>query len=256
MKASGLAGEALAAKLGARKASHSLRQPSISASHRRRPVRRRRPSAGDLRQELPQEGPGVGDEAEHYGVDAADLVGVDVDLDDLGRRDVPRAPGLPGRSRTVVEARANGQHHVAAAARLVGLVGTVAAIQADRQRVAGIDRPHAVGQVADRSLESVRQFGELRPGFGYGDAVADVDERSLRTTEEIGGGLHVLLTDAGTDGERFTVGRRVVDIVFLDEQVVRHVDVDRPRTPRSGECPWPGASSPAASRPVWPGTSA
>ena len=62
---------------------------------------------------------------------------IDVDVDELGRRDRERIAGEPGARRAVVEAHAEREQHVGRARGVVGLIGAVAGDEAERERMLG-----------------------------------------------------------------------------------------------------------------------
>ena len=102
-------------------------------------------AALDLGQQLPQEGARIGEHADVGRVIAAKLVRIDVGVDQLGGWKIPRIARHPGRGRTVVEAGADGDHQIGAAAGFVGRIGAVTADEAERQWIAHVEAAHAVG---------------------------------------------------------------------------------------------------------------
>ena len=72
-----------------------------------------------LGQKLAQEGARVGENADVRRIVAAKLRRIDIDMDELGVREIPRIARHPGRGRAVVEARADRDHQVGMAAGLV-----------------------------------------------------------------------------------------------------------------------------------------
>ena len=100
----------------------------------------------ELGEQLAQEGARVGQDAEIGRIVAAELGRIDVDMDQLGLREIPRIAGQPGRGRAVVEARADGDDQIGAAAGFVGRIGAVAADEAERQRIGHVEAAHAVGR--------------------------------------------------------------------------------------------------------------
>ena len=91
---SGRIGEACISKFGRMNFSHSACQLLMSASQAL-VASRFRAAAFDLGQQLAQERARVGEDADVGRIIAAELVGVDVDVDQLGLREIPRIARHP-----------------------------------------------------------------------------------------------------------------------------------------------------------------
>ena len=114
----------------------------------------------DLRDQLLQHVLDVADDRD-VDLDAlGDARRIDVDMDDLAldRREVLRVA-----DHAVVEARADGQQHVAVLHRHVGLVGAVHAQHAEELRVAGRDGAQAHQRVGARDSPAGRPVRAVRP---------------------------------------------------------------------------------------------
>ena len=92
-------------------------EPFLSRRGARRQTSLRRVELG---QHLAQERAHVRHQAERDRIVARDLVGIDVDVDELGRRDGERIAGQPRARGAVVEAHAERQQHVGLPRRVVG----------------------------------------------------------------------------------------------------------------------------------------
>ena len=154
---SGRIGVAWMSKFGRVNSSQAALHLSMSACQAFSASPRLRRAPLQLGQHLAQEGARVGQDGEVGRIVAAELVMVDVDVDQLGVREVPGIARQPGRGRAVVEARADGHHHVGAAAGLVGGIGAVAADEAERQRVGHVEAAHAVGRGDDGDAQALRR---------------------------------------------------------------------------------------------------
>ena len=76
-------------------------------------------------------------------------------------------------------------HHVGAAARLVGRIGAVAADEAQRQRVGHVEAAHAVGRGDDGNAQLVREFGQLLARLRQRHAVADEEHGALGREDHV-----------------------------------------------------------------------
>src|SRR6185312_3520928 len=84
----------------------------------------------DLGKDLAQERARIRENAEIGRIVAAKLGWVDVDVDQLAVREIPRIARHPRRGRAVVETRADRDHYVGVAASFVGGIRAVAADEA------------------------------------------------------------------------------------------------------------------------------
>ena len=191
------------------------------------------------------------DVADDRDVDAhplADGRRVDVDVDDLAldRREVLRVA-----DHAVVEARADGQQHVAVLHRHVGFVGAVHAQHAEEARVAGRDRAQAHQGVGGREAQQFGELAQLGRRIAQDHAAAGVDVGALGLQQQ----LHRLadlpavaapdrVVRAHLDRVRVVEGRRA------QRHVLRDVDDHRARAGRCARCGRPSsASAPGRARP-------
>src|SRR5207245_8657297 len=84
-----------------------------------------------LAENLSQKRARIGDDAEIRRIIAADLVRIDVDVDELAVGEIPGVAGQPRGGGAVVEARADGDDEVRTPARLVRRIGAVATDEAE-----------------------------------------------------------------------------------------------------------------------------
>ena len=96
-------------------------------------------AAIELGENLAQERPYVSHQAERDRIIAADLLRIDVDMNELRRRNGEGIARNPGTGGAVVEAHAERKQHVGLAGGVVGLVVAGAGDQTERQRMLGID---------------------------------------------------------------------------------------------------------------------
>ena len=203
----------------------------MAANHRRRGIvgSGRLLASRDLGQHLAQERAHVRHQAERDRIVAADLLRVDVDMDQFGRRDGEGVAGDPRRRGAVVEAHAEREQHVGLPRRAVGLVGAAARQQPERQRMVGVDGADAAHRMRDRNLQLLGQRQQLFRGAAVFHALADKDHRLLGGQQHVDG-----LLDAVGIG---TAARRDVGAPFLrlrrllggrfHEHVERHVQHHR-----------------------------
>ena len=182
-----------------------------------------------LGKKLAQEGARVGEDAEVRRIIAAELGRIDVDMDELCVRKIPRIAGHPRRRRAVVEARADGDHHVRPAAGFVGGKRAVAPDEAERQRIGHVDAAHAVGRRDHRDAEFFGKLGQFAAGFRQRDAVADEEHRPLRVKDHVERARDVVRRGAASLGVKRRRRRRHLDVVFFLKDVERHVDIHRAR---------------------------
>ena len=177
----------------------------------------------------------VGDHTEVDRIIAADLLGVDVDVDEPRGWDRERVAGNPAAAHAVVEAGAERQQDVGLARGLIGWVRSIAADDPERQPMIGRHDARALRRVGDGDAEQLGEPAHLRSRLGQHGAVADEDHRPLGADEQ--------LERAPRD-----LGRRrrpAIDLVpplpwighggrrrVFGEDVEWHVDVHGPRPPR------------------------
>ena len=178
-------------------------------------------------EQLAREDLHIGDEAEVGRVVAAQLLRIDVHVHQPRLGEVPGVALVPARRAAVVEARAQGDHQVGAAAGLVGREGPVAADEAQRQRVVAADAAHAVGRGDDGHAQPLGQLGDLRAGLGQRRAVADEEHRLARRGQQVQRGLDVGVAGAGAVRALQVRGRRQFDVGLFLVHVVGNVQVHR-----------------------------
>ena len=106
---------------------------------------------------------------------------VDVDMDDpcVG------AEFLQVSGYAVIEARADGDQHVALVHRHIGFVGAVHSQHADELRVRSRVCPQAHQGIGDGKPQGAGEFGQLRVGIGQDNAAAGVDHRFTRLQHQV-----------------------------------------------------------------------
>ena len=139
---------------------------------------------------LAQEGAHVGHQAERNRIVAADLLRIDIDVDQLRRRDGERVARDPRARGAVVEAHAERQEHVGLAGRVVRLVVAAARDEAERQRMAGVDRAEPARRGRDRDLQPLGEPQKLVAGAAIAHALADQDDRPLSREQHVDGLAH------------------------------------------------------------------
>ena len=162
-----------------------------------------------------------------------DRRGVDVDVDDLARvlREVRRIA-----DHAIVEARADGQQHVAVLHRHVGFERAVHAEHAEELLVRGRIGAKAHEGVGDRITQVPHELGELLRSVRQHHAAARVDHRPLCVEQQL---------DRFLDLAAMALDHRVVGAhrhgVGIDEtgrvrgDVLGDVDQHRPGPPGGGE---------------------
>ena len=187
----------------------------------------------ELAQHLPQERAHVRHQAERHGIVAGNLLGIDVDVDELGRRDREGIARQPRARGTVVEADAEGQQHVGLARRMVRLVMAVARHETQRQLVSALDGAHAARRARHRNLQPLRQAQEIGRGAAVFDALPDQDHRPLGGEQHIDGLRHTCgigAAPAGDAGAPLLRSRRLGRRSLL-EDVEGYVEHDRAGPP-------------------------
>ena len=139
---------------------------------------------------------------------------------------------MPAGRTAVVKARAQRDHQIGAAARLVGGEGTVATDEAQGQRVGAADAAHAVGRGDDRNAQAVRQLGDLVARFRQRGAMADEQHGLVGGSQQIDGRGHVGFAGARSVRAVHMRGRRQIDVGFFLIHVVGDVQVHRTGTAR------------------------
>src|SRR5947208_12265376 len=123
----GWIGEESSAKPGAMNAFHSRRYPSMVASHfAREAAASPMPSRESTSASTCWRKVRIGHQPERHWIIAGDLVGIDVDVDELGRWNGERIAGKPRAGRAVVDAHAERKQDIGGARGVIGLIGAVA----------------------------------------------------------------------------------------------------------------------------------
>jgi len=143
------------------------------------------PARVDFRQQLAQECAHVRHQPERHRIVAGNLIRIDVDVDEPGRRDREGIARQPGTRRAVVEAHAEREQHVGRASGVIGLIRTVAGDETERQRMLGIDGAGAARRPGDRNAQPFREPQQVGRGATIFDALADQDDRPLRRKQHI-----------------------------------------------------------------------
>ena len=183
--------------------------------------------ASRFAQHLLDESARIGQYPQVRRVVAADLGVVHVDMDEFGSRDVPRVARHPRGGGAIVEASADGDDQVAITARLVGLVGPVAADEAQRQHVPHVEAPHAVRRTDDRDAVLGREFGEFLARLGQRHPVPDEDHRAARGLQHVDHRPDIIGRSAAAALGEAVPRRLERNFGLFLKQVVRHVEVDR-----------------------------
>ena len=196
-------------------------------------------AAVELGVDLPQEGADIGHEAERHRIVARDLVRIDVDMDQLGRRDGEGVAGDPGAGGAVVEAHAERQQHVGLARGVIGLIRPVARHEPEMERMAAVDGALAARRIGDRDREALGEAQKVAGGAAVFDALADQDDGPLGREQHVDRALDALRIGAGAAGDvgvPFLRPRRLRGGGLL-EDVERHVEHDRAGAARHHRLP-------------------
>jgi len=106
--------------------------------------------------------------------------------------------GAEGSGQAVVEARADGEHHVALLQGVVAVRLAVHAAPTERQGVGGREGAHAQQAGGDGDVGLLGQLAQFRLGFGHRDTLPGDDDRPLR-----------LVQQASDAGDYFWVGAKL-----------------------------------------------
>ena len=129
--------------------------------------------------DLAQEGAHIGHQPERDRIIAADLLGIDIDMDELRRRDGEGIAGNPRARGAVVEAHAEREQHVGLARGVVGLIVAGARDETERQRMMAIERAEAAGRSRDRNLQPLGEPLQFLRRAAIAHALADEHHRPL-----------------------------------------------------------------------------
>ncbi len=162
----------------------------------------------------------------------ADRGRIDVDVDYLGVR---TELGNVARD-AVVEARSDGEQHVAIVHGHVGLVGAVHAQHADEQRVCRGESAKRHERIGARIPEQAHELRELGLRATHDHTAAYIDHRPLRLQQQIGGTpdlfrMALASRRVGTHLER--LGIQILHLLRGD--VLGNVDDHRARPSRGGD---------------------
>ncbi|KAK72916.1 hypothetical protein L573_2108 [Bordetella holmesii H620] len=163
-----------------------------------------------------------------------DRRGIDVDVDDLARvlREMARIA-----DDAVIEARPDGQQHVAVLHRHVRLVGAVHAGHAQEAVVGGRHRAQAHQGVGARRAGLVHQVAQGLGGIGQDHAAARVDHGTLGVQQHLHGLLDLALVPLVHRRVRahrdLALGRRV--LALRDGDVLRDIDQHGAGTAGAGD---------------------
>ena len=135
----------------------------------------------------------VGDRADRHRIVATEFLRVDVDLDQLCRREAERVLVLHGCSRP--PARAQREDPVGAAALVVDVLGAPEAGHAEDQRVIVGQRAAAHQRMRYRKLQVLGELAHLGGRVGEQGATADVQQRLLRDQQPLDDPLGGLLVE-------------------------------------------------------------
>ena len=188
----------------------------------------------EFAQNLPQEGADIGHQAERDRIVAADLVGIDVDMDELGRRDVEGIAGYPRTGGAVVETHAERENDVGLAGGVVGLVLSVAGDQAETEFMVAVDGALTAGRIGDRNPELFGKREQIGRGTAILHALPDQNDRLGRRQQHVHGLDDTFRVGAAFGGDvrgpRLGI-RRLFCGSFL-EDVERDIQHDRARSAR------------------------
>ena len=187
----------------------------------------------ELGEHLAQEGAHVGHQAERNRIIAADLLRIDVDVNEFGRRNGEGVARNPRTRGAVVKADTERQQDVGLARRVIGLVMAAARDHAERERMMGIDRAEPAHRGRDRNLQAFGELQKLLAGAAVTHALADDDARPLGAEQHVDGLHHAFrlgAAAAGNIGAPFLRLRRFLGSRF-QKHVERHVQHHRTGTP-------------------------
>ena len=136
---------------------------------------------------LPQEGAHVGHQAERDRIIAADLLGIDVDMDQPRRRDGEGVAGDPRTRRAIVEPHPHRQQHVGLTRRVIGLVVPGARDETQRERMVAIDRAETACRGRDRNLQPLGELEQFLRRAAIAHALPDDDRRPLGGEQHVDG---------------------------------------------------------------------
>ncbi len=171
---------------------------------------------------------GVADQAEFDRKIAADFLIVEIDLHDLGSRQVVDRPLAPVGGVVVGEPRADADDEIGLAARASGADEARAAKRADRERM--ILRQHALGgqRRGGRDVELLGRRLQRVGRAGAHHATAGQQQRPLGFGDHAGNALDILGIGAWTIGlRRACAGRLDLALHHGELDVIRHLDEHR-----------------------------
>ena len=185
-----------------------------------------------MRKHLLECEPRVGDDPDRRLEVTANLVRINVDVNELGGRNAVGETGQPGAGRAIIKAGAERQNDVGIAASGVGHVGAVPSGYPQAERMAGIENALAEGGRRHRDRHRLRVRQERRLRIAELDPMPRHDYRTLGFRQE---------ANRFGDGPRIarrTRPSRLWPMVFalgrlfihgLHEDIQRHVNMHRSR---------------------------
>jgi hypothetical protein len=183
--------------------------------------------------QLAQEGTHIGHQTERDRVVAANLLGIDVDMNEFGRGNGERIARNPRTRGPVVEAHAERQQDVGLARRVVRLVVPAACHQPQCQGMMGVNGAEAAGRCGHRNLQAFRQPQQFSAGTAPAHTLSNENDGPLGGKEHVDGLDHAFRIGAATArnvGVPFFRFRRLLGGCF-HEHIERHVKHHRSRLP-------------------------
>jgi hypothetical protein len=171
----------------------------------------------------------VGDDSDLARIVAADLVGIDVDVNQLGGREVEGVAGLPRAAVGLLEAGAQAQDVVGGQAAVVDVLGAPEAGHAQGHRMVVGQGALAHQRVGDGQAEVLDQLRQLLRRVGQQDAAADIEQGLLGAGQGQQDAVGGLVVDRGLL-QHLGVGLEAIEQGDLDlhrEDVHRHRDQHR-----------------------------
>ncbi len=184
-------------------------------------------AAVEFGQQLAQESAHVRHQPESDGIVSADLVRVDVDMDQPGRRDGEGVARDPRTRRAVVEADTERKQDVRLPRGMIGLIVAAARHQPKRELMVAVDAPLAAGGIGDGDAQTFRQLQKIGGGAAILHPLADENDRPLGCEQHVHGFHDAFRIGSAARGDirrplfgaRAFLGRRLLEDV---ERNVEH----------------------------------